>query len=69
MVVMQVAILMSRFVGSMPAPASQGSVPLPVPLPVTDHLSKTGDLHEGLGSLQRRLDSVVQALAANGINI
>lgn len=64
---MQVAILMSRFVGSMPVPASQGSAP--VPLPVADHLSNMGDLREGLGSVQRRLDSVVQALAANGINI
>lgn len=67
MVVMQVAILMSRFVGSMPAPASQSPASVPH-LPNID-LSTVGDLHRGLGSVQKRLDSVVQALAANGINI
>ena len=36
--------------------------------PDTD-LSKMGGLHEGLASVQKRLDSIVQALAANGINI
>lgn len=67
MIVVQVAILMSRFAGSMHAAASQGPASV-VPWANGD-LSKMGDLHEGVASVQRRLDSVVQALAANGINI
>ena len=65
--VMQVAILMSRFAPSMHAAASQG--PASVLAWANSDLSKMGDLHEGFASVQRRLDSVVQALAANGINI
>ena len=64
---MQVAILMSRFVPSKPVAASQGGASA-LSWPDSD-LTKMGDLHEGLASVQRRVDSVVQALAANGINI
>lgn len=66
-VFMQVAILMSRFAPSTHIAASQGPASV-LSWPDSD-LTKMGDPHEGFASVQRRLDSIVQALAANGINI
>lgn len=65
--VMQVAILMSKFAPSTHVAAPQGPASV-LSWPDSD-LTKMGDLHEGFASVQRRLDSIVQALVANGIDI
>lgn len=65
--VMQVAILLSRFATNASGPAQQGVVSInPYPEAV---MNKMDDVQEGYALVQQRLDSVVRALAANGINI
>lgn len=67
MLFMQVAILLGRLEPSIHVPAHQAL--LSVQPQADADLSRMSDLHEGFASVQRRLDSVVQALAAHGINI
>lgn len=64
---MQVAILLSRFVTSTNRSAYQGPASIS-PHPEPD-VSNMGDVQESCASVQRSLESVVKALAANGINI
>ncbi|KAL3132626.1 hypothetical protein ABBQ32_009153 [Trebouxia sp. C0010 RCD-2024] len=64
---LQVAILLSRFATNASGPAQQGVVSInPYPEAV---MNKMDDVQEGYALVQQRLDSVVRALAANGINI
>lgn len=65
--VMQVAVLLSRLVTNASGPAQQGVVS--TNLYPEALVNKMGDVQESYALVQKRLDSVVKALAANGINI
>ncbi|KAL3156848.1 hypothetical protein ABBQ38_001117 [Trebouxia sp. C0009 RCD-2024] len=64
---LQVAVLLSRLVTNASGPAQQGVVS--TNLYPEALVNKMGDVQESYALVQKRLDSVVKALAANGINI
>lgn len=64
---MQVAILLSRFAATATGPAQQDIVSLASHS--TSDVSRMGDVQDSYVSVQQRLDSIVKALAANGVNV